>query len=209
MSALQLKGGTDDGKGAPEMDEIQRARYDRVFDAYAYDEYITWEGFDRHTRILAEIQGRSPDAPAIVALREELRSIWDSLATMADSDHDGRINRDEWRVSAEGLTASLREAQEQGVPWPFDHWVEVLYRAIDSNGDGRITRKSTRNGWRRCDLLTTLTSTPPLPGSMPITMERSPWTSSPTSTTNTGRSLIHPFPDIAGSAPDKPARSLA
>jgi Ca2+-binding EF-hand superfamily protein len=60
---------------------------------------------------------------------------------MADSDHDGRINRDEWRVSAEGITASLREAQEQGVPWPFDHWVEVLYRAIDSNGDGKITKE--------------------------------------------------------------------
>jgi Ca2+-binding EF-hand superfamily protein len=123
------------------VDEIQRARYDRVFDAYAYDGYITWEGFDRHTRILAEIQGRSPDATAIVSLREELRNIWESLATMADSDHDGRINRDEWRVSAEGITASLREAQEQGVPWPFDHWVEVLYRAIDSNGDGKITKE--------------------------------------------------------------------
>lgn len=122
------------------MDEIQQARYDRVFDAYAYEGYITWEGFNRHVSILAETQGRTPDAPALVALRDELKAIWDGLAEMADADHDGRIDRDEWRAAGEGLTASLRQAQEEGAPWAFDHWVEVLYGAIDSNGDGRISK---------------------------------------------------------------------
>ena len=123
------------------MDEIQRARYDRVFDAYAYGGYLTWEGFERHTKILAEIQGRSPEAPALVALRDELKGIWDSLATMADTDGDGRIDRDEWRAAAAGITASLQEAQAQGTPWPFDRWVEVLYGSIDRDGDGSISKE--------------------------------------------------------------------
>ena len=92
------------------MDDIQRPRYDRVFDAYAYEGYLTQEGFDRHIVILAETQGRTPDAPAIVVLRDELRGIWDSLAATADSNNDGRIDRDEWRSAAEGLTASLIQA---------------------------------------------------------------------------------------------------
>jgi len=126
------------------MNEIQQARYDRVFDAYAIDGYLSKEGFDRHTRILAELQGRPADAEPIAALRAELFLIWGQLAPMADTDNDGRITRHEWRAAAQGLTASLQQAQKQGMPWPFDHWVQVLYGAIDGNDDGSVTKEEYR-----------------------------------------------------------------
>ena len=123
------------------MDQLQQARYDRVFDAYAEEGYLTRNGFENSTRVLAEIQGRSADEPAIAAFRNELGSIWDGLAAIADLDNDGKITREEWRTAAEGITTSLRESQQGGAPFPFDHWVELLYGAIDADGDGNITKE--------------------------------------------------------------------
>src|SRR5580765_3725992 len=124
------------------MDEIQLARYDRVFDAYAApEEYLSRESFSRHTRALAKIRGHAPDSPAIAALDEELGNVWNQLAAVADTDHDGRVSRDEWREAALAITASLRQALEENVPWPFEDWIEVLYRVIDGDGDGRITQQ--------------------------------------------------------------------
>jgi len=122
------------------VDDIQLARYDRVFDGYAKgDAYMTRASFANHTRALAELRGLAPDSPAVAALDEELGKTWSQLAAIADTDHDGRVTRDEWRAAAQGLTASLAQAIADGVPWPYEDWVGILYKVIDADGDGRIT----------------------------------------------------------------------
>ena len=124
------------------MNDIQLARYDRVFDGYAKGgPHLTRECFTNHTRALAGLRGQAPDSPAVAALEDELGSTWDQLAAIADTDHDGRISRDEWRAAAQGITASLEEALAAGVPWPFEEWVDLLYRVIDADDDGRITQQ--------------------------------------------------------------------
>jgi hypothetical protein len=124
------------------MDDIQLARYDRVFNGYAgSDEYLSRDSFARHTRRLAEIRGVPADSPSIAALDEELGQTWNALAAMADTDNDGRVSRDEWRASCEVITSMLREAQAAGGPLPFESWAQLLYRVIDADSDGCITKQ--------------------------------------------------------------------
>ena len=123
------------------MDDVQRARYDRVFRAYAGDdEYLTRDCFSRHTRRLAEIRGEAADSPAIAAFDQELDKVFDQLEAIADTDHDGRVTLPEWRAAAEGITVAIREAEAAGGPGPFDGWLELLFRVIDANGDRGITK---------------------------------------------------------------------
>lgn len=122
------------------MESIQLARYDRVFDAYAIDGYLTRDGFKQHTEELARIQGKSSDDPAIVAFDAELAGVWAQLEAMADTDHDGRVSRDEWRAAALAITGALREAVDAGAEPPFQEWVDALYGVIDADGDGSITQ---------------------------------------------------------------------
>lgn len=121
------------------MDDVQLARYDRVYRAYAGDdEYLTRDCFTRHTRKLAAIRGDA-DAAHVAAFDDELGNVWEQLAAVADTDHDGRISLDEWRAAAVGITAALREADAAGVASPLDEWVNLLYRIIDANGDSRVS----------------------------------------------------------------------
>lgn len=124
------------------MDDIQLARYDRVFDGYALgDDYLSRDSFTRHTRTLARLRGKNPESPSISAFDEELGNVWDQVAAIADTDHDGRVSRDEWREAAKAVTASLRAAADAGAEWPFEDWIGLLYRVIDGDGDGHITKQ--------------------------------------------------------------------
>src|SRR5262249_54642455 len=121
------------------VDDIQLGRYDRVFRAYAGDdEYLTRDCFTRHTRKLAEIRGEA-DPAHVAAFDGELGNVWDQLAAMADTDHDGRVSLDEWRVACMGITAALAEADATGAETPLDVWVNLLFRIIDANDDSRVS----------------------------------------------------------------------
>ncbi|MDQ1393934.1 MAG: hypothetical protein QOF30_2911 [Acidimicrobiaceae bacterium] len=73
------------------MDDIQRARYDRVFDAYVNAAGpITRDCFAQLTKALAEIRGQSADSAAVAEFDAELGNSWDRLAARADTDNDGR-----------------------------------------------------------------------------------------------------------------------
>lgn len=124
------------------MDDVQLARYDRVFDGYAApDGYLTRDCFTHHTKVLAEIRGQAPDSPAVQALEAELGNTWGQLAALADTDNDGRVSRDEWREAARAITGAMQAATDANGPRPFEDWVRVLYRVIDGDGDGRITEQ--------------------------------------------------------------------
>jgi Ca2+-binding EF-hand superfamily protein len=124
------------------VDEIQLARYDRVFDGYANaDGYLTRDCFTHHIRALAEIRGEPRDSPTVVAFEDELGNTWQQLASIADTDQDGRVSRDEWREAAQAITAALRHALETDTPSALDDWIETLYQVIDGNGDGHITKQ--------------------------------------------------------------------
>ncbi len=69
------------------MDDIQLARYDRMFRAYAADDdYLTRDCFTRHTRKLAAIRGEAPDSAHAAAFDDELGNVWDQLAAVADTE---------------------------------------------------------------------------------------------------------------------------
>jgi len=128
--------------GERTVDDIQVARYDRVFDAYAKgEEFLERDGFANHTRLLAGIRGEAPDSPAIAAFDADLGNTWDQLAAIADTDNDGRVTRDEFRAAAQAITAAMRQAAAAGVASPFDTWIDRLFGVIDADGDGRITQQ--------------------------------------------------------------------
>lgn len=129
------------------MDTIQQARYDRVFDAYeGPDGHLSWASFSAHIDVLAGRRNLGSDSPEATALRDGLQFWWDNLAAAADSDHDGRVSREEWRTFCAGMTDVVRQTAAAGEAFPLDGWIQALYAIIDEDGDGRITREEYA-GW--------------------------------------------------------------
>ena len=128
------------------MNEIQEARYDRVFQAYeGPDGDLTWESFSAHIDTLAEQRGLEPHSPPATEMREGLRVWWDRLAAAADANHDGRVSRDEWRDYCVMITGVVRQTAAAGGEYPLTGWIRALYGLIDANGDGHITQDEYAN----------------------------------------------------------------
>ncbi|MEA2900766.1 MAG: hypothetical protein QOH36_653 [Actinomycetota bacterium] len=128
------------------MDEVQKARYDRVFDSYkGPDGDLTWDSFSAHIAALAALRGEPADSPAVNTLREGLRVWWDQLCMVADTDHDGRVSRDEWGAFSVGITDVVRQTAAAGGEYPLTPWIQALYGLIDADGDGRITQEEYGN----------------------------------------------------------------
>lgn len=123
------------------QNEIQRARLERLFNAYDCDRdgYGTLDNFMDHVHKLAAARGYAPDAPALAGLTGAVQAMWQQLAAASDTDRDGRISLVEWFGFALALTDALKQAVQAGGPWPLDGWVDNLYKVIDADGDGRIT----------------------------------------------------------------------
>jgi len=130
-------------------DPIQLARLNRLFDMYDanHDGYMTLEDFSDHAYKLAALRGNAIDSPSTLGLVNSIQAWWGQLS-QADTDHDGRISREEmvnWAVAAQ---AGFRQAVEAGAPWPLDPWIEALYQVIDADGDNHITVEEYGN-WLR------------------------------------------------------------
>ena len=124
------------------MDDVAKARYDRVFDAYQGPEGdLTWDSFSAHIGALAAQRGQAPDSDEVTTLREGLRFYWDQLSTVADADGDGRVTRDEWRAFCSGMTGLVHQTAAAGGEFPLNPWIRALYGLIDADGDGRITQE--------------------------------------------------------------------
>lgn len=128
------------------MDDVQRARYDRVFQAYESAEGdLTWESFSAHIDTLAGQRGLAADSAEVTTLREGLRAYWGQLSAMADTDHDGRVTREEWRAFCSAMTDVVRQTAATGGEFPLTPWIQALYALIDADGDGRITQEEYGN----------------------------------------------------------------
>jgi len=128
------------GEGAF-MQEIQQARYDRVFQAYeGPDGDLTWQSFSAHIDVLAEQRGLAPHSSEATGLREGLRVWWDQLSAVADANHDGRVSLDEWRAYCVMITEVVRQTAAAGGEYPLVPWIRALYGLIDTDGDGHITQ---------------------------------------------------------------------
>ena len=60
---------------------------------------------------------------------------------VADSDHDGRVSRDEWGAFCVGITDIVRQTAAAGGEYPLNPWIRALYGLVDADGDGRITQQ--------------------------------------------------------------------
>ncbi len=117
-----------------------------MFQAYESPEGdLTWDSFSAHIDTLAAQRGMAADSPEVGTLREGLRAYWDQLSGMADTDHDGRVSRDEWRAFCTGMTEVVRQAAAAGGEFPLTPWIRALYALIDADGDGRITQEEYGN----------------------------------------------------------------
>ncbi|MGB8648232.1 MAG: EF-hand domain-containing protein [Anaerolineae bacterium] len=126
---------------------VQQARLNRLFDMYdpTHDGYITLEDFTDHAYKLSAMRGHPHDSPATRELVDSLKAWWDQMLA-ADSNHDGRISREElvaWAMEMQ--SGYLQQAVSAGAPWPLDPWIESLYKLIDANGDNHITLQEYRD----------------------------------------------------------------
>ncbi|MFC5826278.1 EF-hand domain-containing protein [Nonomuraea insulae] len=61
------------------------------------------------------------------ALKAASEKFWKDVAGAADTDRDGRINREEFSQAADSFTPAVQP------------WIEALVVAADSDGDGQLT----------------------------------------------------------------------
>ena len=121
--------------------QTMKERHERAFDAFAeHGDHITFESYTGQGRKLAAIRGDDPESPTVALLTDQLESMWDQFATVADTNHDGVIDRDEWDAFSVGMTATLRAVGPDDES-PLDPYVRRLFDVIDADGDGRITEK--------------------------------------------------------------------
>ncbi|MER6399595.1 EF-hand domain-containing protein [Kitasatospora sp. NPDC059973] len=117
--------------------EFQQRKLRNVFAAFDTD----GDGCLRQSDFgaLAERWSRLPAVQRDAGLRARVEALmtgwWDHLRTVADTDHDGTVDMDEFLALVDRLPA-LREVVTATADTVFD--------AVDENGDGRISRAEHR-----------------------------------------------------------------
>lgn len=123
------------------MNDVQKSRYDRFFDAYEDAEgYLTRSSLLAHVDALAEVRGTPPVGPAMNDLRSQMSGTWDLIAGIVDTNADGRISREEFYAAGRTLTDFILQAGDSTAESPLVPWIRALFAVIDANGDGRITK---------------------------------------------------------------------
>ncbi|MFI5532088.1 EF-hand domain-containing protein [Kitasatospora sp. NPDC051853] len=117
--------------------EFQRRKLRNVFNAFDADGdgYLRRTDFEslvvRWSRLPA-VQ-RSPELRARV--EAFLLGWWDHLASVADTDHDDRVDMDEMLALVDQLPA---------IRGTVTATADTVFDAVDENGDGRISREEHR-----------------------------------------------------------------
>ncbi|WP_407564659.1 EF-hand domain-containing protein [Streptomyces sp. 184] len=109
------------------------ARRFRTYDTDG-DGYIDRADFERAARRLGEEFGHGPDSPARRRVEELCLGVWERLVRAADTDGDGRVDRDEY---AAAFAAGLLETPED-FDAGYGEFLEAVMAIADEDGDGRL-----------------------------------------------------------------------
>ena len=122
------------------VDTVTRERLDRAFRAFSqHGDYITFDTYTGQAQALAKASGKDSDSPAVKDLTDQLRAMWDRFSDLTDVDDEGRIDRDAWNVLSEKLFDKVMAVGPDD-EWPLDPYIRGLFRVIDADDDGRITK---------------------------------------------------------------------
>jgi len=105
----------------------------RTFDTDG-DGFIERDDFERSATRLGEEFGHRPDSPACKRLMDLSLQLWQRLAAVADTDHDGRISEEEYKSA---FSAGLLET-----PASFDQgyrpFLDAIMQIADVDHDGML-----------------------------------------------------------------------
>ncbi|MFJ2740598.1 EF-hand domain-containing protein [Streptomyces sp. NPDC087440] len=116
---------------------FQQRKIDNMFAAFDVngDGYLQKDDFEA----LVERWGRLPGAEPGTELRSRLETLlmgwWDGLLSVADANHDGKVDKSELLVLVDRLP-TLRAQVEATA--------HALFDAVDTSGDGRISPEEHR-----------------------------------------------------------------
>jgi len=99
------------------------------------DGYIERTDFELAANRTGEEFGHAPDSAARQRLTELLLGLWQHLATVTDTDHDGRISEAEYKAAfAAGLLETPESFDKSYLPF-----LDALMNVVDTDGDGRMS----------------------------------------------------------------------
>jgi Ca2+-binding EF-hand superfamily protein len=121
--------------------ELQRRKWPNLFHLFDanVDGAVSQDDVESMADRIAGGQDLKPGSPEYGELRERFMRFWDTLAP-ADTNHDGRVEPQEWTDFWSRLAAS-GQAYHQVVQ-PVS---ETVFSLLDANGDGQITYDEFRH----------------------------------------------------------------
>ena len=119
-----------------EISQFLERKLTRRFQTFDYDSdgLIERSDFEKSAGSCADEFGHRAESPARQRLMELSLGLWDHLASVADSDHDGKITLDEYKKAfAEGLLET-EASFEQG----YRPFLQAIMAVADADGDGML-----------------------------------------------------------------------
>lgn len=119
-----------------EMSAFLERKLNRRFQTFDHDGdgYIEKYDFELSITHLADEFGLDPDDPARLRLHDLSQGLWQRLVTEADTDADGRISPDEYKIAfRQGLISTPTTFDDHYKPY-----LEAVLAVVDVNGDGQF-----------------------------------------------------------------------
>ncbi|MFJ8825265.1 EF-hand domain-containing protein [Streptomyces sp. NPDC102467] len=111
----------------------------RRFRTYDTDQngVIEKADFDLAAQRMGKEFGHKPNSPQQRQLNEQLTRLWEVLAEIADTDHDGRITEDEYKNAFRTKVITSPEAFDK----MYRPFIQALINVVDSDKDGKVDQQ--------------------------------------------------------------------